>query len=885
MIDLPKAYESKQVEDRIYKSWKEGSYFTPKIDHARQPFTIIMPPPNVTGELHIGHALTATLEDIMIRWHRMLGDPTLWLPGVDHAGIATQVVVEKELARQGLDRHQIGREEFLKHVWDWVKKSRSAITHQHERLGASCDWSRERFTLDDGPVKAVKTTFVNLYNKGLIYRGERIINWCPRCRTALSDLEVQNKDIASNLWHMRYPFEDGSGYITVATTRPETYLGDAAVAVNPEDERYTNLIGKRVILPFINRAIPVIGDEAIDKEFGTGMVKVTPAHDPVDFEISQRHHLPIIHILNPDATLNDNAGPYSGLDRFEARKRVVEDFTKEGLMEKIEPYSHAVPHCFRCSTIIEPEVSKQWFVRIAPLAEPAATAVRDGRIKILPERFTRIYLNWMDNIRDWCISRQLWWGHRIPVWYCLSCGEMIVSTETPTACPKCGGTRLEQDPDVLDTWFSSGLWPHSTLGWPDQTEDLRYFYPTSVMETGYDILFFWVARMIMLGIENTGDVPFHTVYLHGLIRDEKGEKMSKMKGNVLNPLTAIDQYGCDALRFALTTGTAPGNDINMGAHRMEAGRNFANKLWNAGRFVLKALEAEPASKDIFTDIGKYLTETEDRWIVSRFNRLVGEVDSLLKDFQFGEAEKQIHDFLWGEYCDWYIEISKQRLGKAGSPLPVLTYVLEASLRLLHPFMPFITEELWQNMKERLPQGMLEAPALIVARYPVADGKVLNNRAEQVMEAVMEIIRSIRNTRAEYKVDTGRWVESFIYADSLLEDIRARSDIIEMLARTRPLNILPRTSRPAKNEKALVAVLRDAEVIVPLAGMIDLNAEKARLSKEMDGLQNEIVRLTQRLEDGQFIGKAPSTVVEKEKARLEEYKSKFARMQAELQQLG
>ena len=885
MIDLPKAYESKQVEDRIYKSWKEGSYFTPKIDHARQPFTIIMPPPNVTGELHIGHALTATLEDIMIRWHRMLGDPTLWLPGVDHAGIATQVVVEKELARQGLDRHQIGREEFLKHVWDWVKKSRSAITHQHERLGASCDWSRERFTLDDGPVKAVKTTFVNLYNKGLIYRGERIINWCPRCRTALSDLEVQNKDIASNLWHMRYPFEDGSGYITVATTRPETYLGDAAVAVNPEDERYTNLIGKRVILPFINRAIPVIGDEAIDKEFGTGMVKVTPAHDPVDFEISQRHHLPIIHILNPDATLNDNAGPYTGLDRFEARKRVVEDFTKEGLMEKIEPYSHAVPHCFRCSTIIEPEVSKQWFVRIAPLAEPAATAVRDGRIKILPERFTRIYLNWMDNIRDWCISRQLWWGHRIPVWYCLSCGEMIVSTETPTACPKCGGTRLEQDPDVLDTWFSSGLWPHSTLGWPDQTEDLRYFYPTSVMETGYDILFFWVARMIMLGIENTGDAPFHTVYLHGLIRDENGEKMSKMKGNVLNPLTAIDQYGCDALRFALTTGTAPGNDINMGAHRMEAGRNFANKLWNAGRFVLKALEAEPASKDIFTDIGKYLTETEDRWIVSRFNRLVGEVDSLLKDFQFGEAEKQIHDFLWGEYCDWYIEISKQRLGKAGSPLPVLTYVLEASLRLLHPFMPFITEELWQNMKERLPQGMLEAPALIVARYPVADGKVLNNRAEQVMEAVMEIIRSIRNTRAEYKVDTGRWVESFIYADSLLEDIRARSDIIEMLARTRPLNILPRTSRPAKNEKTLVAVLRDAEVIVPLAGMIDLNAEKARLSKEMDGLQNEIVRLTQRLEDGQFIGKAPSTVVEKEKARLEEYKSKFARMQAELQQLG
>ena len=885
MIDLPKAYEPKLIEERIYNLWKEGDYFTPKIDYAKRPFTIIMPPPNVTGELHIGHALTATLEDVMVRWHRMLGEPTLWLPGVDHAGIATQVVVEKELAKKGMDRHQIGREEFLKYVWEWVNRSRSAIKHQHERLGASCDWSRERFTLDEGPVKAVKTTFVNLYNKGLIYRGERIINWCPRCRTALSDLEVQNKDIASNLWHMKYPFEDGSGYITVATTRPETYLGDAAVAVNPEDGRYANLVGKRVILPFINRAIPIIGDEAIDKEFGTGMLKVTPAHSPVDFEISQRHNLPIIHILNPDATLNSNAGPYAGLDRFEARKRVVEDFAKEGLLEKVEPYSHAVPHCFRCSTIIEPEVSKQWFVKIAPLAEPAAAAVRDGKIKILPDRFTKIYLNWMENIRDWCISRQLWWGHRIPVWYCLECDGMVVSTETPTICPKCGSTQLEQDPDVLDTWFSSGLWPHSTLGWPDQTEDFKYFYPTSVMETGYDILFFWVARMVMLGIENTGDVPFHTVYLHGLIRDEKGEKMSKMKGNVLNPLTAIDQYGCDALRFALTTGTAPGNDINVGAHRMEAGRNFANKLWNAGRFVLKATEGEPVSKDTFINISKYLRKTEDRWIVSRLNHLVAEVDSLLRDFQFGEAEKQIHDFLWGEYCDWYIEISKQRLEKPDSSLPVLTYVLETSLRLLHPFMPFITEELWQSMKQRLPQGMIEAAALIVAPYPVADTKLLDSRAEQVMEAVVEVVRTIRNTRAEYKVDINKWIESSIYADSLLGDMQARSDIIETLARTRPVHILPRAKRPAKNEKALVVVLKDAEVVVPLAGIIDFDAEKARLCKQMEELEREIGRLTQHLADTQFTSKAPLAVVEKEKTRLEEYKSKFARIQAELLQLS
>jgi valyl-tRNA synthetase len=886
MLDIPKAYEAKNVEQSRYKFWLDGEYFKPKIDPKKKPFTIIMPPPNVTGELHVGHALTATLEDIMTRWHRMRGDPSLWLPGVDHAGIATQVVVEKELAKEGLDRHTVGREKFLERTWTWANKSRSAITHQHERLGASCDWSREKFTLDEGPVKAVKTAFVRLYDKGLIYRGERIINWCPRCRTALSDLEVQSKDITGNMWHMKYPYEDGSGYITVATTRPETYLGDAAVAVNPEDERYTGLIGKKVILPIINRAIPIIADEAIDRAFGTGMVKVTPAHDPVDFEISQRHGLPVIHILNPDASMNDNAGPYTGLDRFKARKKVIEDFEKAGLMEKIEPYSHSIPHCFRCSTVIEPEVSKQWFVKIAPLAKPAIEAVKDGRIRIIPERFTKIYLNWMENIRDWCISRQLWWGHRIPVWYCGKCGGMTAAVDTPTKCSKCGSTEIEQDPDVLDTWFSSGLWPHSTLGWPDQTDDLKYFYPTSVMETGYDILFFWVARMIMMGIEDTGDVPFRTVYLHGLIRDETGEKMSKMKGNVLNPLTAIDQYGCDALRFALTTGTAPGNDLNMGQHRLEAGRNFANKLWNAGRFVLKALEAEPVTAKAFADAGvKSQKEIEDRWIVSRLNRLVGEVDRLMGDLQFGEAEKEIHDFLWGEFCDWYIEISKQRLGKTNSPMAVLACVLETSLRLLHPFMPFITEELWQNLRERLPEGTLNTPALIIAPYPEANLKLLNAGSEQIMETIMEIVRTIRNARAEYKVDIGKWVESSIYAGDHQADLKHKAGVIEALAKTRPLNILSRDQRPSNTEKAMVYVLKDADVVIPLEGMVDMQAERARLSKEMAVLDREIARLTERLEDGRFTSRAPATVIEKERSRLKEYGDKLARMKVELQQLG
>jgi len=887
MSEIAKAYDSGQVEQKWYRFWMEQGYFTPQIDPDKKPFVIIMPPPNVTGELHVGHALTATLEDIMVRWHRMKGEPTLWLPGVDHAGIATQVIVEQKLAREGIDRHTLGREKFIEHVWEWVNKSRQSITYQHQKLGASCDWTRERFTLDEGPVRAVRTAFVRLYNKGLIYRGERIINWCPRCQTALSDLEVQHKDITGNLYYLRYPLADGDGFVTVATTRPETYLGDTAVAVNPKDKRFKDLIGKKVILPVIGRIIPIISDSAVDLTFGTGAVKITPAHDPVDFEMSGRQSLPVIHILNPDATMNEQAGPYAGLDRFTCRQKILEDFEKAGLLEKTESHSHAVGHCDRCQTMIEPEVSKQWFVKIAPLAEVATKAVVEGQIKIIPERFTKVYLNWMENIHDWCISRQLWWGHRIPVWYCQECNELIVSAEEPATCTHCNAAKLVQDSDVLDTWFSAGLWTHSALGWPDDTEDLRYFYPTSVMETGYDILFFWIARMIMMGLEDTGDIPFHTVYLHGLVRDEKGDKMSKMRGNVMSPVESTDVYGTDALRFALTTGTSPGNDINLGQHKLEAGRNLANKLWNAVRFVLKSLEALPIDGQELTKLETERPEPlEDRWILSRFNRLIGEVHESMADFQFGEAERQIHDFFWGEFCDWYIEISKIRLGRSTiSPLPVLTFISEALLRLLHPFMPFITEELWQNLKERLPEGTLGPASIMIAPYPAADEKTIDPEAEQVMDSVIEIIRSIRNTRAEHKVAPARWIEAQIYADKLAPAIMLQSEAIETLARARPLTILNRDRRQTKGEKALAMVLKEAEIVLPWAGMVDLNAEKQRLEKEIDTNQKETARLKERLKDTAFISKAPPAVVEKERSKLQAHEDKLLRLRQELTQLS
>jgi valyl-tRNA synthetase len=872
--EMPKAYEPQKVEQKWYKFWLEKGYFTPRIDPKKKPFVIIMPPPNVTGELHIGHALTATLEDIMVRWHRMKGEPTLWLPGVDHAGIATQVVVEQMLAKEGLDRHTLGREKTQQRIRQWAESRRKIIAQQHQRLGASCDWSRERYTLDEGPSRAVRTAFVRLYNKGLIYRGVRIINWCPRCATALSDLEVDHKDIQGHLYYVRYPLEGDKEFITVATTRPETILGDTAVAVSPRDKRFKAMLGKKVTLPAVKRVIPIIADEAVDPQFGTGAVKITPAHDPVDFEVAQRHNLPLVNILNPDVTMNENAGPYAGLDRFKCREAILADLEKDGLLVKVEPYGHSVGHCDRCQVIIEPLASQQWFIDTKPLAKPAIDAVTSGRINIIPSRFTKVYLNWMENIRDWCISRQLWWGHRIPVWYCQECGEVTVAVDEPKACAKCGSSNIEQDPDVLDTWFSSALWTHSTLGWPDETEDLGYFYPTTVMETGYDILFFWVARMIMMGLEDAGDIPFSTVYLHGLLRDEKGEKMSKVKGNVLDPLDTIEKYGTDALRFALTNDVSPGNDIKLTVPRLEAGRNFANKLWNATRFVVRSFGPEGA--DIEFKRGELLLE--DRWILSRLSGTVATVTRLMDSFQFGEAQRQLHDFIWGEFCDWYIEFAKIRLsiGEKPSPLPVLVHVLETSLRLLHPFMPFITEELWQNLKK--------PESIMTAAYPDADEKAIDSEAERVMESVIEIIHAIRNVRAEHKVESNRWVEAQVYAGELTPAITPYSPAIQTLARARPVTFLERREE-APDENVLALVLKSSEVIMPMESMVDLQAERKRLQQEIEQSRAEVARLEARLKDKAFLTKAPPSVVDKERDKLKERKDKLERLKQGLDRLS
>jgi len=861
--ELPKAYEPQEVEDRIYQFWLEGGYFTPKIGGHKRPFVIIMPPPNVTGELHLGHALTATLEDIMTRWHRMKGESTLWLPGVDHAGIATQVVVEQQLAEEGLTRHDLGREKFVERVWQWASSCRGNIIAQHKKLGASCDWTRDRFTLDEKPSHAVATTFVRLFNKGLIYQGERIINWCPRCQTALSDLEVAHRELTGHLYYTNYPIVGEPQYVTVATTRPETMFGDTAVAVNPEDKRFTNLIGKKVAIPVISRPIPVIADDAVDPSFGTGALKITPAHDPIDFEVAQRHNLPLVNILNPDATLNKEAGPYDGFDRFDCREALLLQLEKEGLLLKTEPYLHSVGHCARCSTAIEPWASKQWFIHTKPLAEPAIKAVEEGQITIIPEHFTKVYLYWMENIRDWCISRQLWWGHRIPVWHCEECSQITVNADQPERCTHCGSSKIYQESDVLDTWFSSALWPHSTLGWPDDTEDLRHFYPTTVMETGYDILFFWVARMIMMGLENTGDIPFRWVYLHGLIRDEQGEKMSKIRGNVINPVEAIEEYGADALRFAITTGSAPGNDVQVSSQKLEAGRNFANKLWNASRFVIRSLP--PSLQDIALPP---VLPVEDRWILSRLDQLIAKVNHLLEDFQFGEAEREIYDFLWHEFCDWYIELAKIRLRRHSdklepSPLPVLVQTLEISLRLLHPFMPFITEEIWQRLVSHLPQDESRPDSVTIAAYPTARG-VTDTQAEEEMESVIEIIHSIRNARAQSRIEPARWIEAQICTKNK-PAIESHRQSIETLARVQPLAIVdPRKGR-GNREGALVLVLRNVEVILPMA--VDLDAERHRLEKEKEALQAKIARLETRLGDSTFLSKAPSLIIEREQGKL------------------
>jgi len=894
MSDIPKAYEPGKIEKKWYDFWLSQGYFIPGVDRDKKPFVIIMPPTNVTGELHLGHALTATLEDIMVRWQRMQGAPTLWLPGTDHAGIATQVVVERQLAEQGQTKAEVGREKFIKLTWEWANKSRRNIRLQHQLLGASCDWTREKFTLDDGPNKAVRTAFVRLYDKGLIYRGERMINWCPRCRTALSDLEVEHKDIVGHLYYIRYPLTQRKGFVTVATTRPETFLGDTAVAVNPADKRYKNLIGKSVTLPIIDKEIPIIADDAVDTSFGTGALKITPAHDPTDFEVAQRHNLRLVDIMNPDATMNQNAGPYQGLERFACRDKVLADLKDKGLLEKIEPYSHSVGHCGRCQTMIEPKVSLQWFVRTQPLAKAAIEVVKEGRVTIIPERFTKIYFDWMENIRDWCISRQLWWGHRIPVWYCQDCGKVMASVDELKACIHCGSRQLIQDPDVLDTWFSSALWPHSTLGWPEDTDDLRYFYPGSVMETGYDILFFWVARMIMMGLEDTGEIPFHTVYLHGLIRDESGEKMSKLRGNVINPSEAIGKYGVDALRFALTTGTSPGNDTSVGESKLESSRNFVNKLWNASRFILQSMDAEGLEA---LPVQLQLERIEDQWINSQLNRLVKSVTGLMENFQFGEAEQQIYDFVWSKFCDWYIEIAKIRLRSQSTPSPLsfLTSILEKSLRLLHPFMPFVTEELWQSLLRAqrgnfvlgsAHDGTIMMPAsIMMAPYPIADDKAFAPEAERVMDSVIEIVRSIRNVRAQYKVKSSKWIEARVYTGELLSSLIAEAGMIETLAKVRPLTILDRQRRESAKDKELVLVLKEAEVAVSLAGMMDRLAEEQRLARESGEIKEKIAQLDARLRDNAFLSKAPAQIVEKERQKLAMLEDKLNRLHQELSQLS
>jgi valyl-tRNA synthetase len=885
LADLPKAYDPQAVEERLYRFWEEGGYFIPKIDPDKRPFVISMPPPNVTGALHLGHAITATLEDIMIRYHRMRGDPTLWLPGEDHAGIATQAVVERQLAKEGTDRHQLGREAFVERVWEWVRQYKHRIQNQHRRLGASCDWTRERFTLDEGLSRAVREVFVRLYEEGLAYRGERIIHWCPRCMSSISDLEVEVEDTPGKLYYVRYPIEPLEGeteqqYVTVATTRPETILGDTAVAVNPHDPRYQALIGRTAILPVLNRHIPIIADDAIETSFGTGAMKVTPAHDPTDFEIGNRHDLPRIQVIDFDAKMTAEAGPYAGQDRYDCRKNLLADLEKLGLLAKMEDYTVPLGHCQRCGTVIEPLISKQWFIKMAPLATPALNAVKYGLIKIVPERFNKIYTDWLENIHDWNISRQLWWGHRIPAWHCEN-GHITVSRTNPAACAICASEQIEQDPDVLDTWFSSWLWPFSTLGWPDDTPDLRYFYPTSVMETGYDIIFFWVVRMVMAGTHFLGTVPFHTIYLHGLVRDEQGRKMSKSLGNVIDPIEVMDQYGTDALRFTLATSSTPGNDMKLVPERIVGNRNFANKIWNAARFVITQTAG----------IGGGIPALEattprtlaDRWIVSKAQELTASVTRLIDEFQFGEAGRQIYDFFWSDYCDWYLEIAKVQLqgdkiareGTAG----ILRAVLDQSMRLLHPFMPYVTEEVWQHLYEG--EADRPAPALIVAPWPVADESLRDPAAEAGLIRLQEIITRIRDTRKQMGVEAARHIPVLIAAHEHAAMLRSQAPLLEFLARTEPPRIEGELPAP---EQAVTIIASGVEVYLPLAGMIDIAQELARIDAEIAAVRQDIERSQKMLANEQFTSRARPEVVQKEREKLAGHEEKLAKLQARRKEL-
>ena len=895
MTELPKTYDFKDYEEKIYSDWENKGYFRPTNDPNKpghdpsiKPFVIVIPPPNVTGGLHLGHPLFVATEDLMIRYHRMKGEPTLWVPGTDHAGIATQLQVEKQLAKEGLTRTQLGREAFEKRMWQWKEQYGGQITHQIRRIGASCDWDRERFTLDEGLSHAVREAFVRLYEKGLIYRGPRMINWSPGLRTAVSDLEVEYSEEMGTLYYFKYPLADDSGdFIPVATTRPETILGDSAVAVHPEDPRYQRFIGKMVQVPVLGRAIPVVADAYVEREFGTGALKITPGHDPHDYEIGERHQLALINILNPDATLNENGGPYQGMDRYAARKALWEEMRAQGLVIKEEPYMMSVPRSQRGGEIVEPLVSTQWFVRMESLAKNAKAAVESGEVTFVPDRFTKVFHNWMDNIQDWCISRQLWWGHRIPVWYCQDCGEVIVARETPERCPKCGSASLEQDPDVLDTWFSSGLWPFSTLGWPEKTPDYEYFYPTSVLETGYDILFFWVARMIMDGVEFTGKAPFHTVYLHGIIRDEKGVKMSKTKNNAIDPLEVMDAMGTDALRFTLLVGSTPGNDMNISVKKVEANRNFANKVWNIGRFVISAVDRageKPIEAPVWT--------LPDSWIWARLKQVVNSVNALFENYQFGEAGKQIYEFFWSEFADWYLEASKRQLSEGGDRAYFSAYglaqVLDVMLRLLHPFTPYVTEALWGYLKQAcldagLPMKTKEGweEALILARWP--ERMEMEGWEDEIIKdfnTTQDLIRAIRNLRSEYKIEPSRKLHAvFVSAEQQILLESQKLVLCDLAGLDADLTEI-RVEKPDEQSGMAGLVVNEIEIFVQLADAKDDAAEEDRLRKELAELESQVARL-EGLLASPFAQKAPDKIVQAEREKLETYKVSVEKLRARL----
>ncbi len=886
---LPTVYDPGAVESKWYTHWLDKNYFRAEVETDKQPFSIVMPPPNVTGSLHLGHAMDNTMQDILTRWRRMQGYNTLWVPGTDHAGIATQAKVEEQIAKEGSSKYELGREKFLERVWDWKVQYGNRITDQLKRLGASCDWSRERFTMDEGCSEAVKEVFIRLYEKGLIYRGNRIINWCPKCHTTISDIEVEHEQQEGSFYHLRYPLKDGSGYIEVATTRPETMLGDTAVAVHPGDERYRHLIGKTLVLPLVGREIPVIADEHVDKDFGTGAVKVTPSHDPNDFEMGIRHNLAQVEVLTKDATMNEAAGKYQGLDRYECRKLIVKDLTEAGVLTKIEAHAHNVGECYRCSTVVEPMISKQWFVKMQPLAEPAIQAAKDGRVEFVPERFSKIYLAWLENIRDWCISRQLWWGHRIPVWYCGDCGQEICAKQEPTACPRCASDKLEQDPDVLDTWFSSGLWPFSTLGWPQKTPELEHFYPTSVLVTGRDIIFFWVARMIFTALEFTGQSPFKHVFIHGLILDSQGRKMSKSLGNGVDPIEVIDKYGADTLRFMLITGNTPGNDVRFQFDRLEATRNFANKIWNASRFVLMNLQEYAPAEQLARGTDKqrlqYILEGSDlelnmadRWVLARYCGTAQAVTQALENFDLGQAGSLLYEFIWNEFCDWYIELAKGRLYAKDNPRAryttqvVLHTVLKGTMELLHPFMPFISEEIYQHLPGT-------GRTVMLADWPRGTGLGPEfAAAEQDMILIMDVIKGIRNIRAEMNVPLGKKADVILVANSPADYkiLAAGQRFIGQLASAAGLTIHAQLA--AKPEQAGTAIVGGVEVYVPLAGAIDLDKEIGRLEKELDGILKEIGRAESKLSNQGFVAKAPAEVIAKEREKLAGFVSKRQALQ-------